>query len=125
MDPSRPRQITIAALLMIIFGFAEIVTSFTHNFLGLHTVQGTASTYVGAGIGAFYAGAGLLILTAKWRAAGLAIVLLIMVVVGRILMVMMGLYPVSTLRQAIAMILGTSIAAGLAIFITLQRSAFR
>jgi hypothetical protein len=61
----------------------------------------------------------------KRRAAMLAIVLLLMVVAGRIYMVMTGLYPVNIPRQAVAMILGTSIAAGFAVFIALQRSAFR
>jgi hypothetical protein len=41
----------------------------------------------------------------KRRAAMLAIVLLLMVVAGRIYMVMTGLYPVNTPRQAVAMIL--------------------
>jgi len=110
---------------MIVFGFAEIITGFTHNFFGLHTAQGAVSTYIGASIGLLYAAAGFVILIMKRRKAVLAIVLLLMVVVGRISMVMTGLYSVNTFRQAVAMILGTSIAAGFAIFIALQRSAFR
>ncbi len=110
---------------MIIFGFAEIITGFTHNFFGLHTAHGAVSTYIGASIGAFYAAAGFIILTMKRRAALWAIVLLLVVVVGRVCMVMTGLYPINTTRQAVAMILGTSIAAGFVIFIALQRSAFQ
>ncbi len=109
---------------MIIFGFAEIITGFTHNFFGLHTAQGAVSTYIGASIGAFYAAAGFVTLTMKRRLAIWAVVLLFMVVAGRISMVVTGLYPVTTFGQAVAMILGTSIAAGFAIFIALQRSAF-
>ncbi len=125
MAPPRPRSITIVASLMIIFGFAEIITGFSHSFFGLHTAHGAISTYIGASVGAFYAAAGFIILTMKRRAAFWAIVLLLMVVIGRVSMVMMGLYPINTPRQAVAMILGTSIAAAFAIFIALQRSAFR
>ena len=125
MKPPRPRTITIVASLMIIFGFAEIITGFAHNFFGLHTAQGAISTYMGASIGALYAAAGFAVLTMKRRAAMLAIVLLLIVVAGRIYMVTTGLYPVNTPRQAVAMIIGTSIAAGFAIFIALRRLAFR
>jgi peptidoglycan/LPS O-acetylase OafA/YrhL len=125
VKPPRPRTITIVASLMIIFGFAEIITGFAHNFFGLHTAQGAISTYMGAGIGALYAAAGFAVLTMKRRAAMLAIMLLLIVVAGRIYMVTTGLYPVNTPRQAVAMIIGTSIAASFAIFIALRRSAFR
>lgn len=124
MAQPRPRSIAIVASIMIIFGFAEIITGFTHNFFGLHTAQGAVSTYIGASIGAFYAAAGFVTLTMKRRLAIWAVVLLFMVVAGRISMVVTGLYPVTTFGQAVAMILGTSIAAGFAIFIALQRSAF-
>ena len=120
-----PRPVAIVALLMIVFGFAEVITGFTHDFFGLHTAQGAVSSYMGASIGVLYASAGFVILFMKRHKAVLAIVLLLMVVAGRISMVMTGLYPVNTFRQAVAMILGTSIAAGFAIFIALQRSAFR
>jgi hypothetical protein len=46
MAPPRPRSITIVASLMIIFGFAEIITGFTHNFFSLHATQGAVSTYI-------------------------------------------------------------------------------
>jgi hypothetical protein len=125
MDRRRPLDFTIIASLMIVFGLAEIVTGFTHNFFGLHTAQGAASSYIGAVIGALYAAAGLLILTVNRYAAILAIVLLVVVVAGRIAMVISGLYPVGTFRQNAAIVLGTSIAAGFAIYIGVRRSAFR
>ncbi len=55
--------IKIAAVLMIIFGLAEIVTSFTHKFFGLTTSQVTISTIVGATIRTFYFVSGFLVLT--------------------------------------------------------------
>jgi hypothetical protein len=109
---------------MIIFGFAEIITGLTHNFFGLHTAHGALSTYIGASIGAFYAAAGFIILTMKRRATIWAIVLLLVVVVGRVSVVMTGLYPINTPRQAVAMILGTSIAAGFAIFHCFAKVSF-
>ena len=110
---------------MIVFGFAEIVTGLTHDFFILHTAQGAVSTYVGASIGALYSAAGFVVLTMKRHAPILATALLLMVIAGRITMVATGLYPISNLRQAVAIILGTGIAAGFAILIVLQRSAFR
>ena len=90
MPQRRTRSITIAALLMIVFGVAEIITGFTHGFFGLRTAEGTASTYVGAAIGALYAAAGVAILTMRRGAAIVALVLLAMVVVGRLFMVAMA-----------------------------------
>jgi hypothetical protein len=45
------RGIVVAALLMVAFGMAEVATGFTHNFFGVSTAMGTASAYIGAGIG--------------------------------------------------------------------------
>ncbi len=125
MDHRRPLDITIIASLMIVFGFAEIITGFTHNFFGLHTAQRVASAYIGAVIGGLYASAGFLILTMKRRAAILAIVLLVLVVAGRISMVMTGLYPLGALRQTAAIVVGTLIAAGFAAYIGIKRLVFR
>ena len=41
----RPLGITIVAILMILFGLAEIVTGFTHNFFGVSTTLGALSAY--------------------------------------------------------------------------------
>lgn len=125
MPRRRTRSIAIAALLMIVFGVAEIITGFTHGFFGLRTAEGAASTYVGAAIGALYAAAGLAIVTMRRSAAIVALVLLAMVVVGRLFMVAIGLYPLNTLTQTAAMIVGTAIALGFSIFIALKRSVFR
>jgi hypothetical protein len=124
MRHRRPLDITIIASLMIVFGMAEIVTGFSHNFFGIHTAQGATSAHIGAIIGTLYAAAGFLILTMNRQRAILAIVLLVVVIAGRIAMVMRGLYPFETFRQAAAIALGTSIAAGFAIYICIRRSAF-
>jgi hypothetical protein len=111
MDRYRSPDITIVASLMIVFGIAEVFTSFTHEFFGLHTAVGATSTYIGAVTGAFYAAAGFLILTMKRKAATLAIVLLVVVVAVRIVMVASKLYPVDTFKQTAAIAAGTLIAA--------------
>jgi hypothetical protein len=120
----RPLGITVPGLLMIIFGLAEIVTSFTHHFFGIYTAEATAYTIVAAAIGAFYVAAGLLVLTMKKRAAALAIVLLGADIAGRIALVAVGWYPVDTLLQTIAIVTGTAIAAAFAIYIALQWNSF-
>jgi len=124
VNQSRPRGITVIALLMIVFGVAEESTSFTHRFFGLSTAQRTISTYIGVAIGVLYAVAGLLILSMKRRAAMLGVVLLIVVIVGRIGMVATGLYPVDSFKRILAIILGTSIVAAFAIYIRLKWSSF-
>ena len=107
---------------MIVFGLAEIVTGFTHGFFGLHTAPGVVSAGIGAGIGALCAMSGFLVLTMNRRATAWAIGLLIVVVAGRISMVAAGLYPVDGLQQVLAIVAGTCIAAGFAIYIALRRA---
>jgi len=124
MDQRRPLDIMIIASLMIVFGLAEIFTGVSYEFFGLHTANGITSTYIGAAIGALYAAAGFLVFTVRRRAAVLAIVLLSVVVAGRVAMILCGLYPIGTFRQTAAIVVGTSIAAGFAIYIGLRRSSF-
>ena len=121
---NRPLGITVVAVLMILFGLAEVVTSFTHNFFGLSTSQLTISTIAGAAIGAFYLAAGLLSLTMRKTAAALAIILLVADVIGRIVMVVAGLYPIDSPKQTFAIIFGTAIAAIFAIYIGLKWKSF-
>jgi hypothetical protein len=68
--------------------------------------------------------AGLLILSMKRRAAALAIVFLIADIIGRIAMVVTGLYPVDSFKQILAIILGTSIVAVFAVYVRLKWSSF-
>lgn len=120
----RPRGITIIALLMIIFGLAEVITGFTHKFFGISTSQAIIFTYSAVAIGFFYVGAGLLVITMKKWAAALAIMLLITDIIGRIALVGTGLYPLNSLEQVIGIILGTAIAAIFAIYIGFKWKLF-
>lgn len=110
---------------MIVFGLAELTTSFAHRFFGLSTAQGAASTYLGATIGTLYAAAGLLVLSMKKRAAAVAVVFLITDIVGRIGMVVASLYPVDSVKHIAAIILGTSIVAIFAAYVGSKWSTFR
>ena len=124
-NENRPLGIIIVAVLMIIFGLAEIATGFTHNFLGLiSTDVANASTYGAAGVGALYAIGGLLFLTMKKWAARLATACLVLVIVGRIVLVLTGLYPLASPLQDISIIVGTAIAIIFAIYIGLKWKYF-
>ncbi len=121
----RPRDLMIIAVLMILFGLAEVVTSFTHDFFGVNTAAGNASTIAGAAVGLLYILSGIFILPLrKWGAAA-AIVCLIGDVAGRVAMVATGLYTLDSSRQTFAIILGTVIAAVFAIYIGFKWKIFK
>ena len=123
---THPLGTTIVAVLIIIFGLAEIITGFTHNFLGvISTAQATVSTYGGAGVGAIYAVGGFFLLAIKKWAAVVAEVCLILVIVGRISLVIFGLYPLNSFSQTFSIIAGTAIAILFAIYIAFKWKLFR
>ncbi len=123
-DRSRPRGVEIVAFLMIVFGLAEVATGFTHEFFGPTTALGAVSAYGGASIGALYAAAGLLVLIPRKWAAALAIGCLAADVVGRVAMVLTGLYPVDSMLQIFAMATGTAIVIAFAIYIASKWATF-
>jgi hypothetical protein len=86
----RDRTVNIVAVLMILFGIAEVVTGFRHNFFGIHIAHVATATYLGTAIGVLYSVAGALILTMKRPAVALALLLLIVVIIGRITVVVTG-----------------------------------
>ncbi len=111
---------------MILFGLAEVATGFTHNFLGLiSTTDVTLATYGAAGIGALYAIGGLLLLTMRKRAAELAMICLILVIVGRVILVLTGLYPLTSFLQDISIFIGTALAVIFAVHVWLKWDAFK
>jgi hypothetical protein len=123
---SWPPGITIIALLMIVFGFAEIATGLTHNFLGIiSTSDAKIASYAAAAIGAFYAVGGMLVLTRKKWAAALAVALLIADVLGRIALVATGLFPISSPIQITSVSTGTVIAIAFAFYISIKWTVFR
>jgi uncharacterized membrane protein (UPF0136 family) len=109
---------------MLIFGLAEVVTGFRHDFFGLTIAQVNISTYLGVTLGLFYFIGGLLILTKKKWAAITAIVLLCGDVIGRIIMVAARLYPLNSFRQTFAIVVGTAIAACFAVYIGMKLKHF-
>src|SRR5262249_49154172 len=99
------------------FGLAEMVTGFRHHFSSISISQSGIFTWAAAAIGTLYLAAGLLILTLKRWATRLAILCLVADIVGRVLLVLSGLYPINSPRQITAISLGTAIAVIFAIYI--------
>ncbi len=122
---SFPLALLLIAGLMILFGLAEVVTGFTHQFFGLTTAQVDWATALGVALGLFYFSAGILVLTRRRGAATVAIVLLAGDVLGRVGMVVFGLYPVDTFRQTFGIVAGTALALFFAIYICLKLKSFR
>jgi hypothetical protein len=122
---SRPRTLTLIAILMILFGLAEVVTGITHQFFGVTTSQNDLATYAGIAIGLLYVLSGCFIWPMQRWGAALAMACLAADVAGRIAMVMLGLYPLDTPRQTFAIFMGTLIAVVFAIYIALRWKSFR
>jgi hypothetical protein len=110
---------------MILFGAAEVITGFTHRFFGISTALSAISTFLASGIGTLYAVAGLLVLTMQKWAASLSLACLVFVVVGRIALVVTGLFPLDSFEQTFAITVGTGIAASFGIYIGWKWRAFR
>jgi len=114
----------VVALLMIVFGLAEVAAGFSGNFMGvISATRTTTYTLASVSIGAFYSIAGLMVLTMKRWGAILAIALLGADVLGRIGMVATGLYPFNGVDAA-SIVAGTAIAAIFAFFIGLRLGKF-
>ncbi len=109
---------------MILFGLAEVATAFTHDFFGIKTSALNVATRLSALIGVFYAAAGVLVLTMKRRAAAVALLLLAAVIVGRVALVVSGLYPTDSPENTLAIIAGTTIVALFAVYIALKWRSF-
>ncbi len=122
---SRPLDLLIVAVFTILAGFAEVVTGFTHTFFGITTASSTLFTSSAAVIGVFYAAAGFLILTMRKWAAALAIVLLGADIVGRVALVLVGLYPTDSLKNTLSIIAGTMIVAIVALYTAWKWKSFR
>ena len=128
MEPvnrSRPFGIIVAAAFTVLAGLAEVVTGFTHNFFGITTSSVTVFTYSAAVIGLFYLAAGLLILTMRRWAAATALVLLGADIVGRLVLVVTGLYPTDSLKNTLSVIAGTVLVALVALYIGWKWKSFR
>ncbi len=113
------------SILMILFGLAEVITSFTHKFFGLSTTANLLATVFGVSLGLCYVVGGVLLLTKKTWAAITAFVLLGVDILGRIAMVIFGLYPIDSFRQAFGIIAGTAIAIVFAVYILANLGSFQ
>jgi hypothetical protein len=121
----RPKGILISAILMILFGLAEVATGITGNFLNVISATATSTyTLISSLIGVFYCFAGLLILTMRRWAAVFAIILLGGDIFGRVAMVETGLYPFNGISAA-SIVAGTALAGIFAIYIWARISLFQ
>ena len=110
---------------MILFGVAEVVIAFTHKFLGISTAPGAVSALLTSGIGTLYTISGLNLLAMRRRAAAVAVACLVVIVVGRIAMVVSGVFPLDSFEQIFAMTVGTAIAVFFAAYIGWNWQALR
>jgi hypothetical protein len=122
---SRPWGITVVAMLMILFGMAEVYTGLVlGHSQGVSAANSTVFAYEGPAIGALNVIGGLLLLTGKKWAAGLAEVCLAADVVGRVHLVLAGVYPFAGFA-AVAIVIGTALAICFGVYIGLKWSFFR
>jgi hypothetical protein len=121
----RLTAIPLIPVLMILFGVAEAVTALTQHSFGVRMGDEAIASYAGAAIGVLYAAAGLLVFTMDRIAVAGAIVLLFLIIAGRIVMLLAGLYPIDTTRQIVALSAGTAIAAGFAVYVGLRWHRFK
>jgi hypothetical protein len=110
---------------MILFGAAEVVTSFTGNFLGvITTTTSITSTLVGALAGSLYVVGGLFTLTMKRWGAALGIACIGGEILGRLYLVESGLFPLNA-TNAGSIVAGTVIALVFGAYIALRWRSFR
>ena len=121
----RPMGILLASVLMVLFGLAEVATAFSHSFFGIATSQMSAEDYSSALIGSFYVLAGLFVLTMKKWGANLTILFLIADILGRLGLVVSGLYPLNTVENTFGIVTGTIIAFVFLAYIYAKRRIFQ
>ena len=122
---TRPWGISLVATLMILFGVAEVVTGlFLGQRVGVAPANSTVFAYECSAIGTLYVTGGLLLLTGKKWAAGLAEVCLAADVGGRAHLVLTGIYPFVGFA-AVAVVIGTAIAICFGVYIGLKWRFFR
>lgn len=120
-----PRGVVIVAILMIVFGIAEVATAFTGRFLGgISVATSSEYTIAAAATGSCYSLAGVFVLTMRRWGAELGIVFLGGEIAGRVYLVSTGLYPFSGTDEG-AFVAGTILAALFALYIGLRWNRFR
>lgn len=115
--PFKHWDFKLIAILAIVFGAAEIVTGFKHEFFGIVIQAGYLSTIAGATLGLIYVISGIVLYTGNKKMIDLSILLFAIIVFGRIFMVLAGLFPTDTPTQVISIVIGTSIAALFGIYV--------
>jgi hypothetical protein len=114
-----PRGLAVVASLMVLFGVAEVLTGMDVGWFAraFEIPRSPLFTAVGAAVGALYVLSGLLVLSMRRRAAAVAIALLGLIVVGRIWLVLAGVYPVGSFLPALSVAIGTGIVVVFALYV--------
>jgi hypothetical protein len=117
--PQRSRGLALVAMLMMLFGLVEVLTSvnvgwFAHTF---DIPRSPVFTAVAAATGVLYVVAGVLVLLMQRRAAAGALGCLAAVVAGRVALVLTGAYPVAAFLPALSVAIGTAIVVLFAVYV--------
>ena len=120
----KEKMVFCIAIIMIIFGIAEIITGFRHEFFGLVTEKDTITTIVGMGLGGCYLFSGIFLLCFKKWALFCSFIFLVIDVVGRLIMVIAQMFPTDTARQIVGITGGTVIAFVFAIIVFFKYRKF-
>jgi hypothetical protein len=125
VNRDRGRAFSALGLLMIVFGVAEVVTAFRHQFFVIQVHDAALFTPLGAVLGLCYVAAGALVLVDRRRTLTLAGALLAVDVVGRVVLVVTGAFPMETLAQTIGMLIGTMLVACFCVLVVARTRSLR
>ena len=112
MMRARPSGLYIViGTLAILFGVAEVVTGLRQRFFVLHGSASLGFSVGGVVLGLAYMASGVLVLVHTRRSLMVASALLAFDVVGRVGLVVSGVYPLDDIAQVEGIAAGTAIAA--------------
>jgi hypothetical protein len=100
----------LMSVTLILFGIMEVVTSFRHSFFVIETAASAGRTVACASSGACCIAAGSLILAGRRGMARVAIVLLLLIVVGRLGVVVADLFLGEATTHGVDIVASTAVA---------------
>jgi hypothetical protein len=86
----------LMSLVMILVGFVDVLTCLHHRFSVIETPGSAWTTAARVPVGACFFAAGCLLFAARQQTARIALILLILVVIGRIGWLMANLFPIAS-----------------------------
>jgi uncharacterized membrane protein len=120
-DAMRPSLgLKLMSVVMILLGIAKVLTCLHHQFSLIETPGSAWTTAAAVPAGACYIAAGGLLLAARQQTARIALILMILVVVGRIGWLMANLFPIGTSTQVMDIAANTVLALGFTIILAVK-----